>query len=109
MERTMEEHVEIVAELDESADALRIASLEERLADAESAIHALQASAVKVVQASEHGRKTTQTVPVETMAKPGSFAAEASQGSALDLALASLSVEQRIAVKTEMMRSGLLR
>lgn len=100
----MEEHVEIVAELDESAEALRIAALEERLLDAESAIREL-----KTVQAGAQGRKTASTVPVETMAKPGSFAAEASQGSVLDLALASLSVEQRIAVKAEMMRSGLLR
>lgn len=46
--------------------------------------------------------------PVKTFASPGVVKGEAIAASALDAAFESLSVEQRIAVKMEMMRGGLL-
>jgi uncharacterized coiled-coil protein SlyX len=75
----------------------REAELERKLADAEHTIAELRASAVA------GGRKTLVA---------GSMVAKAAEGSemgALDGALASLSIEQRFAVKAEMLRSGLLR
>ena len=53
------------------------------------------------------GRKTRQLQTASLLAKEGIVAEHIEAGS-LDIALASLSVEQRIAVKSEMMRSGLL-
>ena len=75
----------------------RETELEQKLADAERTIAELRASAVV------SGRKTL--VAGSLVAK----AAEGSEMAALDGALASLSVEQRFAVKAEMLRSGLLR
>lgn len=71
----------------------REAELEERLAEAEQTIAALKASS---------GRRTSAA---------GSFAAKdgsSIESGSLDSALGSLSVEQRIAVKAGLMRSGLL-
>ncbi len=84
----------LVATVEETRDALEL-----RLEAAEAEIRALKASA-------ETGRKT---VSAQTLAKPGVLVAESLNASALDLALTSLSLEQRIAVKSEMLRSGLLR
>ncbi len=73
----------------------REAELEELLREAESTIATLRA-----------GRRTESCgVGVSSlMAKEG----RAAEPGALDAALKSLSVEQRIAVKSEMMRAGLL-
>jgi len=73
----------------------REAELERKLAEAEQVIAELRAGA--------GGRKTV--IAGALVAK----AAEANEMGALDGALASLSVEQRFAVKAEMLRSGLLR
>jgi hypothetical protein len=75
----------------------REAELERKLAEAEQVIAELRASSAA------GGRKTV--VAGVLVAK----AAEANEMGALDGALASLSVEQRFAVKAEMLRSGLLR
>jgi len=90
--------VTLVATVDETHDPLEL-----RLEAAEAEIRALKAAAELGV---ETGRKT---VAAQTVAKPGVLAAETLSASALDVALASLSVEQRIAVKSEMLRAGLLR
>ena len=88
---------------------MRLQAAEEKLAEAESRIVELTASG----QAS--GRKTAAVGMVATLAKQG-IAAGALEGlehgrmeaGALDAALASLSIEQRFAVKAEMLRNGLL-
>ena len=54
------------------------------------------------------GRKTRSLQATSLQAKEGK-AGERIEAESLDAALASLSPEQRIAVKSEMMRSGLLR
>ena len=70
--------------------------LEAKLVEAEATIAEMRAS-----QVGSGGRKTAVTV----QARGGEGFAVA----ALDGALGSLSIEQRIAVKAEMLRSGLLR
>jgi hypothetical protein len=75
----------------------REAELTERLAEAEKTIAALRASAQ-----THEGRKT---LPVSLLAKQEGGAADAG---ALDAALGGLSLEQRIAVKSQLMRAGLV-
>jgi hypothetical protein len=77
----------------------REAQLEEQLVEAEATITALRAEAGKA-----SGRKTTSGGAGSLVAKEG----VAVEAGALDASLRSLSVEQRIAVKSEMMRAGLL-
>jgi len=73
--------------------ASREAELEQKLAEATATIASLKA-----------GRKTLPAGVATLLAKDGSGA---DMGS-LDAALGSLSVEQRIAVKSQLMRSGLI-
>ena len=87
---------ETVGRIVATVESAREAELERKLAEAEQTIVELRASSVG-------GRKTV--VAGSLLAKAG----EASELGALDGALASLSVEQRFAVKAEMLRSGLLR
>ena len=71
----------------------REAALEQQLADANATIASLKA-----------GRKTVPTGVSTLMAKDGS----ALDIGSLDAALGSLSLEQRIAVKSQLLRSGLI-
>ena len=83
--------VELQASLDRVS--AREAELEEKLAEAQQTIAALKASG---------GRKTSAA---------GSFAAKdggSLESGSIDGALGSLSIEQRIAVKAGLLRSGLL-
>ncbi len=75
----------------------REAELAQRLADAEKTIAELRASA-----ASHEGRRT---LPVSLVAKQEGGVSDAS---ALDAALTGLSLEQRIAVKSRLIRAGLV-
>ena len=95
----------------ELAERLRLA--EAKLAEAEGKLAELSAAASVVVASA--GRKTTAAGVVATLAKQGISAGALEglesgrfQAGALDTALASLSIEQRFAVKAEMLRSGLL-
>ena len=85
----LEEAAARVGAVELAAAGSRVTELEERLREAEGTIASLRASARKGV---------------------GLQAKEASGEGAggLDVALASLPVEQRIAVKAQLMRSGLL-
>ncbi len=91
--------------------ALRLEASEAKLAEAQSRIAELTAAAAAVPT----GRKTAAVGMVTTLAKQG-ISAGALEGlesgrfdaSSLDSALASLSIEQRFAVKGEMLRAGLL-
>lgn len=87
---------ESVGRIVATVESAREAELEKKLAEAEKTIAELRAS-------SASGRKTV--VAGTLMAK----AVEANEAGGLDEALKSLSVEQRIAVKAEMLRNGLLR
>lgn len=101
-----EEHVgRIVA----TVETAREAELERRLAEAEAKIAELTASAAPQTT----GRKTLPAAMASMLAKQGvtlelGASASSLEAGALDDALTSLSIEQRIAVKTELRRAGLL-
>jgi hypothetical protein len=85
----------------------REAELAQKLAEAERTIAALRATAS--THAGAHTGEGRRTLPVSLLAKQESGVAESS---ALDAALSglsgSLSMEQRIAVKSQLLRAGLV-
>ncbi len=83
----------------------REVELERRLAEAEHALAALQASGARVTASA---RKTLPAATVQLLAKQGIDAGDSVDVQSLDAALAGLSVEQRIAVKSQLMRTGAL-
>jgi hypothetical protein len=110
----LEQAVERLAERQKDAEASigRIsatvdAELEERLAAAEAQIADLKAAAASVPTTVIHGRKTLPVGMVNLLAKQG-VTVDSIEAGALDAALVSLSLEQRIAVKAQLMRAGLL-
>jgi hypothetical protein len=101
-----EEHVGRIVATVESA---REAELERRLAEAEARIAQLTASAATPAQ----GRKTLPTSMTMMLAKQGVTLDLGASGATVDVAtidaaLSSLGIEQRIAVKSELRRAGLL-
>jgi hypothetical protein len=82
----------------------REAELEQRLAEAEATIESLRAEAL----ARPAGRKTTPAGAATGVGALVSRDGVAVEAGALDGALRSLSIEQRIAVKAEMLRAGLI-
>jgi hypothetical protein len=88
-----------------TVEARREAELEEKLAAAELKIAELQARGV----GASHGlgRKTLPATTASLFAKQG-MTVDSMDAGALDAALVSLSLEQRIAVKAQLMRAGLL-
>ncbi len=100
----------VVAAIDCEPDA-RIADLEIRLKAAEQTIAQqaieLRGQASGTVAAAA-GRKTLPVAAANLLAKHGLDTLEQINGSALDTALIGLSLEQRIAVKSQLLRAGLL-
>lgn len=76
--------------------------LEGRVAELEKANSDLKAQAVRLT------RKTLSPFVAALLAKNGSDSAEKLDSAALDKTLQTLSVEQRIAVKAEMARAGMI-
>ena len=89
-----------------TVEGRREAELEQKLAAAEAQIAELKAAA-NVPATVTYGRKTVPVAMVDLLAKQGVMM-ESMEAGALDAALVSLSVEQRIAVKAQLMRAGLL-
>jgi hypothetical protein len=90
-----------------TVESEREVELERLLAEAEATIVQLRASAIAQPAT---GRKTVSTAMTNLLAKQG-LAGESiakMEAGALDAALASLSIEQRIAVKSELLRAGIL-
>ncbi len=89
----------------ESDTSPRLAELELKLQAAEEKIAELraQASAPAAV-----GRKTLPASAAHLLAKHGLDTLDQVNGGALDAALQGLSLEQRIAVKSQLMRAGML-
>ena len=85
------------------------AALEERLATAEAKIVQLEAEAAAKHAPEEvtNGRKTMPVAMANMLAKQG-VTIDSLDAGALDTALGSLSIEQRIAVKAQLMRAGVL-
>jgi hypothetical protein len=90
-----------------TVEARREAELEEKLAAAEAQIAELKAAAGSVPATVTHGRKTLPVAMVNLLAKQG-VTVDSMEAGAVDAALGSLSIEQRIAVKAQLMRAGLL-
>jgi predicted RNase H-like nuclease (RuvC/YqgF family) len=115
-ERIAEQQVALAAEAQQSVgrivatvETAREVELERRLAEAEQKIAELTAAAAPKAA----GRVTLPAGMATMLAKQGvtldaggSF--PSMEASAIDGALASLSIEQRIAVKSELLRAGLL-
>jgi hypothetical protein len=90
-----------------TVEGRREVELEEKLAAAEAQIAELKAAAASVPAAVVHGRKTLPVAMVNLLAKQG-VTVDSMEAGAVDAALVSLSLEQRIAVKSQLMRAGLL-
>jgi hypothetical protein len=88
-----------------TVEARREAELEEKLAAAELRIAELQARVG--AGASAPGRKTLPAAMTSLLTKQG-VTVDSLEAGSLDAALVSLSLEQRIAVKAQLMRAGLL-
>jgi len=90
----------------EGESSPRLAELEIKLKAAEQQIAELRAQAGTVAVSA--GRKTLPVAAAHLLAKHGIDTLEQVNGGALDAALTGLSLEQRIAVKSQLMRAGLL-
>ena len=94
----------IVAEVDQEATVSeRELELERRLARAEQQISELRAQESK----SGSARKTLPATTTQLLAKQGITSVESMEAGALDAALTGLSLEQRIAVKSQLLRAGI--
>jgi len=89
----------------ESEPSARLCELEVKLRAAEQQIAELRAQAGATVPT---GRKTLPAAAAQLLAKHGIDTLDQVNGSALDAALNGLSLEQRIAVKSQLLRAGLL-
>ena len=90
-----------------TVEGRREAELENKLAAAEAQIAQLKAAAASVPATVTHGRKTLPVAMVSLLAKQG-VTVDSMEAGALDAALVNLSIEQRIAVKAQLLRSGML-
>ncbi len=110
-EMEMEMNDETIGRIVATVEGRREAELEEKLAAAEAEIAELKAAAACVPMAVTHGRKTMPVGMASLLAKQGvsvDSGVTSLEAGALDAAMSSLSVEQRIAVKSQLMRAGLL-
>ena len=95
----------IVAEVERGGGySERELELERRLAQAEQQIAELRAQELK----SASIRKTLPATTTQLLAKQGITSLDSIEAGALDAALSGLSLEQRIAVKAQLLRAGAL-
>jgi hypothetical protein len=90
-----------------TVEGRRELELEEKLAAAEARIAELMAGAASAPVTVTHGRKTLPAGMETLLAKQG-VSVDSMEAGSVDAALGSLSIEQRIAVKAQLMRAGLL-
>jgi hypothetical protein len=93
-----------------AGESKREAELEQKLAAALAEVSELRASGGALGTGTAkvtNGRKTLPVAMVSLLAKQG-VTVDSVEAGALDAALVSLSIEQRIAVKAQLMRAGLL-
>jgi hypothetical protein len=90
-----------------TVEGRRELELEEKLAAAEARIAELMAGGESAPVAVTHGRKTLPAGMEVLLAKQG-VTVDSMEAGSVDAALGSLSIEQRIAVKAQLMRAGLL-
>lgn len=94
----------IVAEVDGDVPSDRELELERRLIQAEQQIAELRAQETKA----SAKRKTLPAATSQLLAKQGITSLDSIEAGALDAALTGLSLEQRIAVKSQLLRAGVL-
>lgn len=83
----------------------RIQELERKLHEASAQIAELRAQSGVSTRS---GRKTVTAATVSLLAKQGISNLDSIEAASLDSALTALSIEQRIAVKSQLLRAGLL-
>lgn len=111
MERTAElmtqagEAQKIVA----TAGSERELELERRLEAAERQLAEFCAQGAQIADRAVAGRKTLPTATTQLLAKQGITSLDSVEAGAVDAALSGLSLEQRIAVKAQLLRAGVLR
>jgi uncharacterized coiled-coil protein SlyX len=100
---------ETVGRIVATVESAREAELERKLAEAEARIAEANGkiAAMEAAASGERGRRTVPAGVARMLGKDG-LAVESLQAESIDGALGSLSVEQRIAVKSELLRAGLL-
>jgi hypothetical protein len=91
-----------------TADNSREQELMLQLQAAERQIAELRASASQLTDRAAHARKTLPPATTQLLAKQGISTLDSVEAGALDAALTGLSLEQRIAVKAQLLRAGVL-
>jgi hypothetical protein len=89
----------------QAAGSERIYELERKLQEAVMQIAELRAQSTPAVPT---GRKTVTAATISLLAKQGISSLESIEAGSLDAALTGLSIEQRIAVKSQLLRAGVL-
>lgn len=92
----------------QSAGSERIYELERKLQEATAQIAELRAQSASSNSNHSSGRKTMAAGTVALLAKQGISNLDHIEAGTLDAALTALSIEQRIAVKSQLLRAGLL-
>ena len=101
----------IVATIEQQGEpGRREQELERKLHEAEQTIAELRAQAGQQVamKPASSGRKTLPASMANLLAKQGISTLDQVDAGALDAAMSSLSIEQRIAVKSQLLRAGLM-
>ncbi len=110
----MERTAELMAQAGEAqkivatAESERELELERKLEAAERQIAELRAQGAQVADRAAAERKTLPTATTQLLAKQGITALDSIEAGAVDAALTGLSLEQRIAVKAQLLRAGLM-
>lgn len=115
----MERTVELMAQAGEAqkivatAESERELELERKLEAAEQQIRefraqATQAQGTQLTERAAAARKTLPAATTQLLAKQGLTTLDSIEAGAVDAALTGLSLEQRIAVKAQLLRAGLL-
>jgi exonuclease VII small subunit len=101
----------LVAAVDTSQDSGREAELEQKLQTAEQQIAELRAQIEAQPEPRTELPSARKTVPTEMMqflSRQGITALDSIEAGALDAALSGLSLEQRLAVKAQLLRAGVV-
>lgn len=110
----MERTAELMAQAGEAqkivatADSERELELERKLEAAERQIAELLAQGSQVTEHATAARKTLPAATTQLLAKQGLTTLDSIDAGAVDAALVGLSLEQRIAVKAQLLRAGLV-
>ena len=102
----LDERQSIVAAAEASIDRI-VATVESRESELEAKLAAAGQKIAQLEASATAGRKTLPAATQSLLAKQG-VAVESIEAGALDAALTSLSMEQRFAVKAQLLRAGLL-